>query len=385
MGMATKSLFGRRARLLTAAAGQAPILPAGAMELATWEDTAPLTQLTMADLYGVDYAPLGRGEAMGVAAVAKGRHLICGKIASFPIVGMSGNETIPRPPAWLGQLEAGRPRFTTMQWICDGLVFHGRAWLLVAERYNSGADAGRPRLFELVPEHCAEVDTAGRLIRANGRDIEDQRDVVRIDGPNDGLLSTGRATLRDAIAIERASSRAADNPVPSVELHQTQGETLDSTEIDDLIARWADARRGKNGGVSYTNASIEAKMHGASAEQLLIAGRNVAALNIARHLGLSAWAVDAAVEGSGLTYNSVPARSRELIDYGLQPYMDAITARLSMDDILPAGQWCKFDTNQLTRGTMVERAAGYKAMIEAGVLSAEQCKDIEAGIPLEGK
>ena len=56
-----------------------------------------------------------------------------------------------------------------------------------------------------------------------------------------------------------------------------------------------------------------------------------------------------------------------------------------MDDILPAGQWCKFDTNQLTRGTMVERAAGYKAMIEAGVLSAEQCKDIEAGIPLEGK
>lgn len=381
--MSNKTIFGRRGRLLTAAAGQAPLLPTGTMDLATWEDPAPLTQLTLADLFGVENRPLGRTEAMGIAAVAKGRHLICGKIAAFPIVGMTGNATMPRPPAWLTQPEAGRPRFTTMQWITDALIFHGRAWLLVKDRYTAGADAGRPRRFQLVPEHQATVDKLGYLTHAFGKEVNPD-DVVRIDGPHEGLLNMARPTLRDAIAIERAASKAADNPVPSVELHQTQGETLDNDEISELIARWAAARRGENGGVSYTNPSIEAKMHGASAEQLLIAGRNVAALNIARHMGLSAWAVDASVEGSSLTYNSVPSRSRELIEYGLQPYMDAITARLSMDDVLPAGVWCKFDTTQLTRGTVKERAEGYKAMIDAGIWTKEQCQAIEAGIPLEG-
>lgn len=374
-----------RDRLLTAAAGQAPLLPTNVYDgLATWEDTAPLTQLTIEDLFGIAPQIVNRKTAMGVGAVAKGRHMICGKIPSFPLVGMNGNTTMARPPAWLGQLEAGRPRFTTMQWICDALVFHGRAWLVIRERYAAGAEAGRPMRFELVPEHNAEVDKLGHLVKAFGLPVN-RADVVRIDGPHEGLLNTARTTLQDAIAIEVAAGKAADNPVPSVELHQVAGDTLDKEERQELIDGWAAARRGANGGVAYTNASVEAKMHGASAEQLLIAGRNVAALNVARHMGLSAWAVDASVEGSSLTYSSVPARSRELIEYGLQPYMDAITARLSMDDVLPAGQWCKFDTHQLTRGTMAERAAGYKAMIDAGIYTKEQCQDIEAGIPLEGK
>ena len=371
-----------RDRLTAAAVANAPQLPGAGDALASWDaaDDNPLTRVTLAELFGTAYMPVTRSVAMRVAPVSKGRHLICSKIASFPLVAMTGRDEAERPPAWVQQPEDGRPRYTTMQWITDALLFHGRAWLTVAERYHDGL----PMRLQLVPEHNATVATDGQLVRAYGEPVK-PADVIRIDGPHEGLLDIGRDTIRDALAIERAAGKAADNPVPSVDLHQTAGETLTGPEIDELIERWAAARRGQNGGVAYTNPSIEAKMHGASPEQLLIAGRNVAALNVARHMGLSAWAVDATVEGSTLTYETVTSRSRELVEYGLEPYMAAITARLSMDDVLPRGTWLKFETRALTRGSMKERAEGYQAMIDAGVYTAEECQAIEAGRPLKGK
>lgn len=367
--------------MLVAAAQDAPLLDTGS-DLLSWNAEADvLTQVTLDDLYpGAVGLPLGRSKAMSVAAVAKARHLITGKIAGFPLVCMTGHAPTPRPPAWIQQLEAGRPQVETLRWIADGLIFHGRAWLRVAERYADG----RPARFELVPEHAATVDKLGRLAQAFGKDV-DPADSVRIDGPHEGLLNNGQDRLREAVAFDAAAAKAADNPVPSIELHQTQGEPMTREEIDQLIELWAAARRGANGGVAYTNQAIEAKTHGLALEQLLISGRNLAAVNIARLLGLSAWAVDASIEGAGLTYNTVPARSRELIEYGLQPYMDAITGRLSMDDLLPNGTWCRFDTARLLRGDMKERAEGYAAMIAAGIYTIEECKAMEREIPLEGE
>lgn len=370
-------ITGKRAAALTAQAGDLP--------LATWEESGELTRVVLSDLYG--FTPgtewrVSRKDALSVGSVAKSRHLMTGKIAAFPLVDMVNNSTAPRPAAWVQQLEAGTPRVSTVRWIVDGMMFYGRAWLIVSERYADGS----PLRFRLVPEHRATVDSNGRLTRAFGEKVN-PLDVVRIDGPHEGILNTSQRILRNAIKIEAAASRAADNPVPSVELHQTTDAAMSDDEIDALVDGWAAARRGQNGGVAYTSSAIEAKTHGAAAEQLLIAGRNTAAVEVARALGLPAWAVDATLDGSGssMTYSSVPARSRELIEYGLEPYMDAITARLSMDDVLPAGRWVRFDTTQLTRGSFAERMAGYKSAIDAGIYTADECRGIENGIPQEGK
>lgn len=378
MGILSLFTGGKRDRLIASALEPAPLLPA------TWVDPAPLTRLTIADLYGLELARLPwitRSTALGIAAVAKGRHVIT-KIAAFPLVDMSGHHPTARPAAWLQQPEAGRPSIQTLQWTVDGLLFYGRAWWIVTDRYADGM----PRRFKLVPEHRAEVDHNGRMVRAYGEPVS-PGDVIRIDGPHEGLLNTAQDNLRQAVAIEAAAARAADNPVPSVELHQTNEAELSDEEIDNLIDGWAAARRGANGGVAYTSNAVEARVHGAAAEQLLIAGRNTAALNIARAMGLSAWAVDAGWDGTGasMSYQSVPARSRELIEYGLAPYMDAITGRLSMDDVLPAGRWCRFDTSTMTRGTFKERMDGYAAAIAAGIYTAEECRELENGIPQEGR
>ena len=349
-------------------------------DVTTWQEPAPLTALALSDLYGTTVnMPITRKTAMAIPAVAKARNLICSKVAGFPLVAMTGTAPTPRPSSWLQNLEAGRPNFITLTWIVDGLIFYGRAFLRIAKR---GTD-GRPTAFEFIPEWRAGVQD-GLLVQIDGKEVN-PNDSIRIDAHHEGILEFGRDALRAASDMESAALRTAHNPVPTIELHQESGDQLTDEEIKELVDHWTKARRDKNGAVGYTNQSVSVKVHGVPAEQLMISGRNTAALNIARIFGISAWAVDATVEGSSLTYSSVPARSRELVEYGLKPYMDAITARLSMDDLLPNGQWCRFDTSQLLRESFSERMNGYKTAKETGIYTTEELQKLEQGIPLEGQ
>lgn len=317
-----------------------------------------------------------RAQAMSVAAVAKGRHLIASTIGRFPLVAMVGTDPAPRPPAWVRQPEAGRPRYVTILWTVDALIFYGRAFWRITARLADG----RPAQFEWVPEWSAETDMLGNLITAWGEPVG-PGDSIRIDGPHEGILNFAAERIIEAIEIDAAASKASDNPVPSIELHQTAGDPMTTAQIAEMVAAWERAR--KRSGVGYTNQSVELIPHGLAPEQLLIDGRNTVALNIARAMGIPAWAVDAVVNGSSLNYSNAPSRSRELIDYGLTPYMSAIEGRLSLDDVLPAGTWARFDTTDLLRGDFKARMDAYEVAIRAGVYTAEECRAMETGVSLE--
>lgn len=343
-----------------------------------WQADDVLTRLTLSEVFGFSGQPVTRSQAMQLGPVKRGRKLVTGQLGGFPLVVYRGRERHPQQPAFTVQLEPGRPRAITMAWIGDALMFFGRAFLEVKARDWTG----RPAAFGFVPEWQARTDGAGTLLAIDGRKVG-PRDWIRIDADDEGLLTSAQEDINQALAIKLAVGRAASNPVPSIDLHQTGGDQLTDPQIDRLVARWAQARRGENGGISFTNQSIEAKVLGQNVEQLLIAARNQSAIDLANQMNLPAWAVDASVEGGSLTYSNVPSRTRELIDYTLAPYMNAIAGRLSMDDILPAGTWCAFDTSAALQGTFAERLTGYKAGIEAGIYTAEECRDMERGIPLE--
>lgn len=376
-------------RQLAARAGNAlvPLTGAGgAIEVATpyGDGSDPLARLLFSEMFGgdLDELPVTRDRAIRIGAAAKGRDLICGQIGALRLVHMTSTTRTAQQPRIVTQPEAGRPYVTSLTWWADSMLWYGRAWLVVTERY-SDSNGGKPSRFQWVPEWSAEVDTAGRLVKAFGRSVA-EADVVRIDGPHEGILNRADDAIREHLAFDLAAGNAAENPVPSINLQQTGGQPLTTDQIKDLLATWRAARRKRGGGVGYSNASIKPEVLGQPVEQLLIAGRNNAALNIARHMSLPGWAVDAVVQGTSLNYTSVTGRSRELIDYTLRPYLDAIAQRLSLDDVLPAGQWVRFDTSGVLMGNFAERMAGYKAAIDAGIYTAEECKAIEAGYALEG-
>lgn len=356
-------------------------LPVTAPQVASpFSDNSHLHRVEARHLEVRPQGPLDRASAMGLAPVAKARQVMTGTIARFPLTVMSGATPHSEPPAWAGQIEQNRPRFQTIAWTVDALIFYGRAFWLVDDRYSTGL----PRYFRWVPEWEAETSEEGYLLAAFGRKVAPS-DYIRIDAHHEGFLGFGSKVLRKGLATEQAAMNAAENPVPSIELHQTQGDDLTGEEVQDLISAWRIARTAAGGGVSFTNPSVEVRTHGIAAEQLLIDAQNQTALGVARALGIPAWAVDASVQGSSLSYSNSHTRARELIDFGLRPYMDAITARLSMDDVLARGVWVKFDTTEIIAPPMAERMEAYRLAIEAGIYTAQECRALEEGTPLERK
>jgi hypothetical protein len=391
MGLLTR----RRPPAITAAARTratgprqaAPIAPNAAVTLASpWADPDALSVVTWAGLLDLDPDllagfPVTRQQATSLPVVSRGRDVIAHSCARLDLFAANGAGRLTPQPRAIAQPEVGRPRFITLAWTVDELLFDGWAVWEVAQRY---AEDGRPMTFRYVPNTAVEFDDHGNVAKLHGRPVSSPFDVVRFDAPREGLLTRAAETIRAARLLHRTVGRAARTPTPDVELHQTGGEPLTETEVDNLIARWVAARQGKNGGVAFTNASVQAIMHGQQPQDLLVAARKAADLDLARHMNLPAWAVDAEVGGTNMTYSNVPARSRELIDYTLAGYVEAITARLSLDDVLAAGVWCGWSADVLTNGDFGDRMTAYKAATEAGVYSAEELRRREAGQPIEG-
>lgn len=347
-----------------------------------WADNSHLERVTLAHLYDIDESnlPIDRAAAMRVPTIARARNLISAGIAGMPLMAHNKNGTVETSPAIVQQPDPGLPALTTWTWIVDELMFHGSAWLYVLE---DDPTSHRARRVRVLPQTKILFDQAGEPYGFKDRPLPGRW--IRIDGPHEGLLTYGRHSIRAALSIEAAYRRAAEMPIPVIELHQT-GPTPKVTpaERDEIIASWVAARKSRTGAVAYTSSNIEAKPHGMPAETLLVAARDAAALDMARLCGIPAWAADVSVQGSSLTYSNIVDRNRELVDFSFAPYMQAIEARFSMDDILPRGTWARFATDVWLRGDLKARAEAYAAAKAVGFMTDEDIAAAERGHPREG-
>lgn len=344
-----------------------------------WRDDSHLESLILADIYGstiaLENVPISRALAMSIPAMARARNVLATTGGRLRLVAETEAGPIRNQPYLTTQPEPGRTRFATFTWTIDQLLFTGRAWWRIIER--EAEPPYRARRVELINEADLTFDDAGIPEGYLGRKIG-PADLIRIDGPNEGILTFGARALRSALSIETAYAKVSRNPVPAVELHQTTPSPVMTDEaINKLIKAWIDAR--DKHGVAYTPHNIQLQKHGLPVEQLLIEGRKAAALDIARLASVPAWVVDAETSGSTLTYSNIESRSRELVDYGLGAYLAAIESRLSADDLLPRGTWCRFATDEITRGDLKSRAEAYSAAQAAGILTPDQCVALEKG------
>lgn len=317
---------------LTAATLDGPAPLPDRPELASpWADNSGLGSVVFSDLFGTEYQPMTRSEAMSIPAVARARNIVAPTLGRLPFtVTDRAGRPVPSGSA-VHNLDPAQSAFILKTWTVDDLIFHGLSWWLVTARYSD--ETALPATFRRCQP--GSVQTEGKPT-VNGKAV-DARDLIRIDGPHEGILNFAQRSLRAARRLDQSAARFADNPVPAVELHETENSGMTDTEIDELVAKWARARAGENGGVAYTSRTIEAKVHGAPAENLLTDGRNVASIDAARVVGVPADAIDASLEHAAMTYANVETRLRVLVDYGLAAYAAAITARLSMPDVTRAG------------------------------------------------
>lgn len=296
-----------------------------------------LNQVVWPDLVGLENVlPMTRLEAMTVPAVARARRIICGAIAGMSLHVLRGDEVLPQQPSWLDRTDGALSPYHRMLWTVDDLMFWG--WSLWS--LTRGTD-GAVLTADRIPWDRWDFDTVGRIV-VDGELVADSS-VCLIPGVDEGILWNGKNAIRHAARLLAAADKAATTPSAQTELHQTNDAPMTKEDRAQLIADWVAARRGDNGGVAMTPKSIEVRELGAANEHLLIDGRNAAAVDVARTVGVPAVMIDASPNSASLTYSTTESRNQELVDYGLAPYMSAISARLGMDDMCPRGQRVQFD------------------------------------------
>lgn len=344
-----------------------------------WADGSHLD--IIGELYGLadsSNITVTRKLAMSFPVVSKGRRVLATNLARMALVNRKGKAPAPLQMGFLQQPEADRPLSTTLTWTADALLFHPRTWWIVQKRDSYGWPALGG--VKLLPLRDAQFDSDGTLTHAWGEPVE-PRDVIQFDAPDGGLLHDGKRMLRRAAILDRAASLAEDNPVPSIDLHNNGEKPLEADQIQELLESWATART--KYGAGYTDKSITASTLGIAPSQLLRDAQKQMDVNLARQVGIPAWAADVALEGSSLNYSNRSSRAWELIDLYLSTYMTPITARLSMNDVCPMGWTVEFDADALTRDDMKTRFETYEIGLRNGFID-QAWIEAQEGATLKG-
>jgi HK97 family phage portal protein len=280
------------------------------------------------------------------------------------------------PLPWVQQPQDDMPRMTTLAYTVDSLWFYGRAYWLVTEVY---AEDGRPRKFRWVDplDVTFDVDLNTGLVtryyvRLNPVPVSGVGSLVVFTSIDEGLLIRAGQTIETCVQLERSALDFARNPAPSVTLKNT-GVDLPADQVQSLLDRWRESRRSSGGAVAYLSAALELDSVGFSPKELaMVEAREFQVLEIARATGLPAGLLSANI--GSMTYQSVQAERRALVDLALQPYMSAIEQRLSMDDVTPRGTTLMFTPNDFLRATPIEEAQLLSVLLDREVITIDEAR-----------
>lgn len=330
-------------RWLSGTDAPSPISPSSSTGIRSPWVTGQLTQIAWRDLLGTELQPVSRGEAMGIPAVARARHLLTNDAARCPLEVWADQDQVTAAGAWLQRTNLPTSPQHRIVWTVDDLIFYG--WSLWIVRREAGPDSAIVDAARCPFEWWTFGE--GGTVLVNSEPVPASQ-VLLIPGYHEGILASSARTIRGARELETQWAQRAANPIPGVELHQTTDDQLEDHEIRDLITDWKTALSDSGGAVAWTPRSIEVRTHGTAATDLLVQGRNAAAIDSARAVGVPAAMIDASNVNSTLTYETLSGRNLQYVDQSLSLYLGPIEARLSLDDVTPAGTRVRANTSAIT-------------------------------------
>jgi len=319
---------------------------------------------------------VSRKDAMSVPSVARARNLICGTVASIPLeyYNKRTGEVIAAP-RWINQLSKNQPSFVTINWIVDSLLFYGNAYLRVTERY---AEDGRPSAFEWIANSRVTftTDLEGIMITQYYVDANpiDMSDIVTIQGLDEGVLERAGKTIQSAIDINKAASISAATPMSSGILRNT-GADLPPAEVSGLLAAWKRSRQ--NNSTAYLTSTLEFQSTQFSPKDMMYneAIQNLST-EIARAMNVPAYYLSAD-QNTTMTYANVTEERKQFYALSIEPFIQAIQTRLSMDDISTANHEVRFSVFDtfLKEDPMVELQVIEK-LLTLGLITTEQAMEM---------
>ena len=320
-----------------------------------------------------------RQQALQVPSIKRCRDLICGTIASIPLeyYKKSTGEHIAAP-RWVEQPSKSQPRFETLYFTLDSLLMYGVSYWQITETYlednrmanaewvaNSRVTFNTDSTNSFVTEYY--LDGKSLPMSGLGSLITFQKD--------EGILAVGGSTIKAALDAQNAASVALATPSPSGYLKNT-GADLPPAEVQGLLAAWKSARQNRS--TAYLTSTLNYETVGFSPKDM---GYTDAIQNLAtecaRLCSVDPYYVSASMNTT-MTYANVQDERKQMVAFTLQPYVSAIEARLSMDDISTSGHYVKFALDDsFLRTEPMERLLVLEKMLALGLITTEQAMEME--------
>jgi HK97 family phage portal protein len=195
-------------------------------------------------------------------------------------------------------------------------------------------------------------------------------DIVTIQGFDEGVLDRGSRTIQSAIDVERAAAQNSMNPQPAGFL-KNSGADLPPNEVQGLIAAWKRARQ--NNSTAYLTSTLDYSPVAFSPKDMMYndAIQNLST-QVARTMNVPAYYLSAD-QNTTMTYANVQDERKQFYALSIEPYVQAIQSRFSMDDISTAGHEVKFCVGDtfLKQDPLVEIQVLEK-LLSLGLITTEQ-------------
>jgi HK97 family phage portal protein len=320
---------------------------------------------------------VSRSDAMQVPAVARARNIICGTIGTL---GLNAYNDITYAEvegrSLLKQPDPALPLAVTMAWTIEDLLFQGQAfWVVLAISPEDGRPTQARRIDPMRVTFTTDTQTDeiinGFYLDGYLTPITGVGSLIMFSGIDEGILNRGGRTISTALELEKAVSRMAAEPNPTMVIKNT-GVDLPAEQVSSLLASWAAARQKRS--TAYLSGPLDVTTFGYDAQQMeLSQSRLNTAAEIARMCNIPAWYLNA--ESASATYSSVTQERRSLIDFSLRPYMSCVEERLSMNDLTPRGQTVRFDLDDYLRGNPMEQIDVLTKMLDAGLITVDEARE----------
>ena len=334
--------------------------------------------------YGSYVNAITRQNAMAVPSIVRCRNLICNTVASIPLktYDKATGKEIPNMP-WIEQLDKRQPRAVTLAWMCDSLLMYGVAYLRVEELY---ADDNRPSSFEWIQNDRVTTKYNAKTTAIDYYMVDSVRvpdsgigSLVTFQALNQGILLTSLTTIQAALNIEKAASIASETPMGSGYI-KNNGSDIPEEEVQGILNSWKNARNSR--GTAYLTQTLDYQAVSFSPKEMMYTeAKQYFATELSRACNVPAWMIDAEVMRS-MTYQNIIDARKDFMAYSLAPFISAIEARLSMDDLTPRTQEVRFAVDDtFLRVDPLARLEVIQMMLELQLISLDQAKQMEGLAP----
>lgn len=321
---------------------------------------------------------------LSIPGLWRGVTLISDTIGALPIHAYRGDQRIEPPPPILERPYPNETRIETMSAIAASLVIHGNYVAVLGDI----AANGYPESLYPVSASRVHVDRIeGKLTYKINEEFFDSDRVMHIKNfamPGQivgvGIVAAQRQGIGSALAMQEYAAKYFDGGAQPTGILYSDNADLSQDEADMLKAVWMRHYGGTSREPAVLNASTKFQQLSDNAkDSQLVESREFSLTEISNMLGLPGYYLGA--PNSSRTYSNVEQEQLQFLR-GITPLLTRIESAFT--DLLPRGQYAKFNTDALLRSDTLTRYQAHKIALESGFLTVDEVRsDFENRPPLD--